>query len=108
MPSIREFLKTAAPQLIADLTLYATDEGGKKLTAQPGYGCACMVSRLPPQVGYDGRPLLAEPMSAGETRRVGFVFLRGEEAAELFRQAGVFFLWEGRLIGEAVVVYQNG
>jgi hypothetical protein len=34
----------AAPQLIADLTLYTTDEGGKKLAVQPGFGCPCAVS----------------------------------------------------------------
>ena len=39
-----------------------------------------------------------------ESRRLGFVFLSGEESAAIFRQAGKFFLWEGRFIGEAVVV----
>lgn len=42
-------------------------------------------------------------MLAGEHRRVGFVFLSGEEAAAALRKAGRFFLWEGRCIGEAVV-----
>jgi hypothetical protein len=59
-----------------------------------------------PTVGYDGWPLLGDkPMTAGEHRRVGFVFLSGEEAATAFRKAGRFFLWEGRCIGEAVVVH---
>jgi hypothetical protein len=41
----------------------------------------------------------------GEKRRaVGFVFLSGKEAAEKMRAAGKFYLWEGHLIGEAVVV----
>ena len=58
MPGIREFLETATPQLVADLTLYATNEGGKKLAAQPGYGCPCLVSKAQPLVGYDGWPML--------------------------------------------------
>ena len=107
MPGLREFLKTAAPELIADLTLYPTDESGRKLAAQLGYGCPCTVSKMPPLVGYDGWPLLTEPMNPGESRRVGFVFLSGEEAAAVFRNAGVFYLWEGRFIGEAVVVSQK-
>ncbi|MGD0620331.1 MAG: hypothetical protein ABSB67_22060 [Bryobacteraceae bacterium] len=108
MPGIREFLATATPQLIADLTLYPTGDGGKKLTAQPGYGCPCTVSKTSPPISYDGWPLLKEPMNPGESRRVGFVFLSGEEAAAVFRKAGVFYLWEGRFIGEAVVVPPNG
>ena len=32
------------------------------------------------------------------------MFLAGKEAAEILRKAGTFYLWEGRLIGEAVVV----
>jgi hypothetical protein len=107
MPGIREYLKTTAPQLVADLTLYPTDAGGKKLVAQPGFGCPCTVSTLPPLVGYDGWPLLTEPMNPGESRRVGFVFLSGEEAAAVFTKAGVFYLWEGRFIGEAAVVSQK-
>jgi hypothetical protein len=32
------------------------------------------------------------------------VFLSGEEAAQIMIKAGKFYLWEGRFIGEAVVV----
>ena len=35
--------------------------------------------------------------------RVGLVFLSGEQAASIFREAGKFFLWENRIIGEANV-----
>jgi len=52
--------------------------------------------------------MLTEPLKPGESRRVGFVFLSGEEAAAVFRRAGVFYLWEGRFIGEAVVVSHKG
>jgi hypothetical protein len=54
--------------------------------------------------GWDGRPILEAPLTPGERRRLGFVFLSGEEAANVFRNAGMFYLWEGRFIGEAVVV----
>lgn len=108
MPGFREYLRTAAPQLVADLTLYPTDVGGKKLVAQLGFGCPCTVSKSPPLVAYEGWPLLSEPINPGESRRVGFVFLAGEEAAAVFSEAGVFYLWEGCSVGEAVVVPQEG
>lgn len=71
---------------------------------QPGYVCPCLVSKEEPLIGYDGWPLLEEPLAPGSSRRVGFVFLSGQEAADIFRHAGKFFLWEGRFIGEAVLV----
>jgi hypothetical protein len=43
-------------------------------------------------------------MEPGEQRRVGFFFLSGEEAAVIMREAGTFYLWEGRFVGEAKVV----
>ena len=76
------------PQLIADLTLYPTSEGGKKLTIQPGYGCPCLVSKVEPLVGYDGWPVPEEPLPQGPSRRVGFVFLSGHEAADETRGTG--------------------
>lgn len=98
-----ERLKAVAPQLMADVTLYSSESGGHGI--RPGWRCPCVLSKSQPTVGYDGWPLLGDkPMIAGEHRRVGFVFLSGEEAAAVFRKAGRFFLWEGRCIGEAVVV----
>jgi len=38
-------LKEKSPQLIADVFLYATQDGGKKLTVQPGWGCPCSLSK---------------------------------------------------------------
>jgi hypothetical protein len=93
-----------SPQLIADVTLYTTAEGGKKLAAQPGWGCPCCCSKSSPVVGWDGLPLLDGPLAPGDRRRLGFVFLSGEEAADVLRKAGTFYLWEGRFIGDAVVV----
>jgi hypothetical protein len=56
-------------------------------------------------VGYDGWPLLGDtPLAPGEHRKVGFVFLSGESVAETLRKAGKFYLWEGKIVGEATVV----
>jgi hypothetical protein len=64
-----------------------------------------MVSKSTPLTGYDGFPLLGEtPMKPGEKRRVGFVFLSGDEAAKVMRAARKFYLWEGKFIGEATVI----
>ena len=97
-------LRTSLPQLIADVTLYSTSEGGKKIPAQPGWGCPCCLSKLPPHIGWDGWPILDKELEPGDQRRVGFVFLSGEEAATELRKVGTFYLWEGRFVGEAVVV----
>jgi hypothetical protein len=51
-----------------------------------------------------GRLLGDTPIEPGEKRRLGFVFLSGEEAADIVRNAGTFYLWEGRFIGEARVI----
>lgn len=98
-------INAAVPQLTADVTLYSTARGGRKGAIAPGWGCPCVLSEQNPSVGYDGWPLLGEDwMAPGETRRLGFVFLSGERTADLLREAGRFFLWEGRVIGEATVV----
>ena len=46
--------------------------------------------------------VLVVKTEAGQ-RWVGLVFLSGEQAASIFREAGKFFLWENRIIGEANV-----
>lgn len=104
MPSA-ETLYTLAPQLIADVTLYPLSLSSRKSSILPGWGCPCCSSNSPPIVGYDGWPLLGDtPLAPGDQRRLGFVFLSSDEAAEVFRKAGKFFLWEGGFIGEAIVV----
>lgn len=100
-----EILKSMVPHVIADVTMYPTAEGGRVSAAHPGWGCPCCVSRDPPIVGYDGWPLLGETtLGPGDQRRLGFWFASGEEAAEIMRAAGRFYLWEGKFIGEAVIV----
>jgi hypothetical protein len=99
-----ERLRTLAPQLVADVRLYSTEEGGRRTAAPPGWGCPCTLSRDEPLVGYDAWPILGnDAIGPGEERRLGFVFL-SPEGLESARRAGAFFLWEGRFIGEARVV----
>ena len=43
-------------------------------------------------------------MKPGEARRVEVVFVTPDQAVPAFRKSVKFFLWEGRLIGEAKLV----
>lgn len=43
-------------------------------------------------------------MAPGDRRRVGYVFLSGQEAVDALKDAGKFYLWELGLIGEAVII----
>jgi hypothetical protein len=40
-------------------------------------------------------------LAPGDRRRFGFVFVSGDEAANVLREEGAFYLWEGGFIGEA-------
>ena len=95
----------SAPELVADVRMYETSEGGRAGPAPPGWGCPVMTSNLEPLQGWDALPLLRDqPLYPGESRRLGFVFLTPEEALSTINEAGRFYLWEGRYIGEATVV----
>ena len=62
-----------------------------------------MVSKAPPLQGFDARLVWdGGPLHPGQERRVGFAFLY-PETEDILREAGHFFLWEGRFIGEATV-----
>jgi hypothetical protein len=97
-------MKAISPQLIADVTLYASERGGRKEpTPADWFGCPCMVSK--DRDAWDCRILLQGiPLAPGETRRVGMVFLSHNEAIADLRQAAKFYLWEGRFIGEGTIV----
>jgi len=89
--------------LIADVTFYATEAGGKTAPVFSGYGCPCLVSKAEPLQGWDARLVFdGEPILPGQKRRVGFAFL-SREGARTMSEARHFFLWEGRFVGEAVV-----
>lgn len=91
--------------LFADVMLYTTDKGGRLGSTPPEwFGCPCKINRDDLQ-GWDCRILLGgTPMSPGDTRRVEIIFLSPEQALPMFRAAGVFFLWEGHVIGEGHIV----
>ncbi len=93
--------QTTTPDVVAEIRLYAPKEGGRKSPLI--YGFVCTATRDMRQ-GWDARfQLDGKPFDPGTNRRVGMVFLTPEGAAAI-RQAGRFFLWEGRFIGEGQVV----
>ncbi|MBF7010463.1 hypothetical protein QUC32_12335 [Novosphingobium resinovorum] len=97
--------REAMPQLVAEVRMYEAKDGGRTGPALPGWGCPVSVSKTEPVQGWDALPLLRdEPLHPGEDRHLGFVFLSGQEAADALKEAGHFYLWEGRFIGEATVV----
>src|SRR5262249_42235799 len=99
-----ETLRNMQPQLFADVVLYPAEQGGRRTTAYPGWGCPCMIAKAEPLVGYDAWPLLGDdPINPGDSRCLGFIFLT-QEGLETVVKAGRFFLWEGGFIGEATVV----
>jgi len=92
-------------ELTAIVTLYSTSDGGRRSPISPGFGCPCLKSKDTSIPGWDGWPKLQDTeMCPGETRTLGFVFLSGEIAAHELTDAGTFYLWEGKFIGEAKVV----
>ena len=99
-----EALREKPPELVADVYLYPTSEGGKRRSVELGWGCPCSVEKSTDIPAWDGWPLLDSPLAPGDRRRVGFVFLCGDEAATVLAKAGKFYLWEGHFIGEATVI----
>jgi hypothetical protein len=100
-----EALKRLQPNLIVDLHLYATADGGRNQPIPPGWGCPCFADRQQTADGWDGSPILGDEwMHPGETRRVGYFFLSGDEAAAALSQKPAFYLRENRIIGEARIV----
>lgn len=100
-----EFQRTADPHIIADLQMYETDAGGRKGPALPGWGCPIMISNDHPWQGWDAILLLRDqPIAPGESRRMGIHFIFGEDGASAVREAGKFYLWEGGIVGEGIVV----
>lgn len=96
------WINAQTPHLVADVTLYSTEQGGRRLDALPGWGCPCMIDPVA-RIAWDGWPILGDtPLRPGDQRRLGFVFLT-EEAPGILSDAGQFYLWEGKVIGEATV-----
>lgn len=96
--------RDAEPQLVATVSLYPTADGGRREPMMPGFLFPVTVGNTTPLHVWDALPLLRDkPFAPGETRRIGLVFLSGQEAATELRRAGKFYLWDGRFIGEAIV-----
>lgn len=56
------------------------------------------------RIAWDAWPILGvTPLLPGDRRRLGHIF-RTEDGLERMKAAGRFFLWEGKVIGESVVV----
>jgi len=98
-------MRKARPDLVADMLLYPSDRGGKTQVVVSGWGCPCKLTMDDDEPAWDGWPLLGDTMlEPGQGGRFGWMFLSGAEAADRMKAAGRFYLWEGRIIGEAVVV----
>ncbi len=102
-----EYLKTVKPHLMVDLTLYPAEAGGKSLPISLGFGSLCTIQSEKGSgwAGYDGWPFLIDgPMSAGETRRVGYFLTGGQEAVNYLSGAEKFYIWDGQIVGEGRIV----
>jgi hypothetical protein len=92
------------PDLIADVRLYSTEEGGKSEPVRSGYFPPCFPEKDTSVGGWDARMQLGdEAFEPGTTRRVGFVLI-SQDSAEEARRAVHFYLWDARFVGEATVV----
>lgn len=100
---LRARLESGSPDLTVDLYLYPTEDGGKSMPITLGYSGVFQAKRDVAQ-GWDGYPLLREPMMPGEQRRVGLFLLMGREAAAELSRSSIIYLWEGRIVGEATIV----
>jgi hypothetical protein len=96
------------PELIADVYLYPTDQDGKKLPIGDRFRCPCSVSKDTNRVSWDCMIVKGAPLAPGERGQLGFVFLSGDRAVKALTEAGKFYLWEGRFVGEATVVQPPG
>lgn len=98
-------MRHAREDLIADVWLYPTAQGGKLQSVFSGWGCPCKTTLKPEEPAWDGWPILGDvELRPGETGRFGWMFLSGDLAASAIKQSGKFYLWEGRIIGESVIV----
>ena len=91
------------PDLLVDLYLYPPRNPGLGQPIQLGWGCPCSRDRSLTEF-WDGYPLLESEMMPGQRRRIGFVFMSGTDAVEALATVDLFYLWDGRFIGEAQII----
>ncbi|HEY1561091.1 MAG TPA: hypothetical protein VGF71_09410 [Caulobacteraceae bacterium] len=97
-------MKKLDPHFMIDLTLYPPAMGGRREPiTREGFGCPCRLDETGDTFADCRLYLSGQRIQPGETKRVGIRF-SFDPAAPLFRSAGKFYLWDGRNIGEAVVV----
>ncbi|MGB3472720.1 MAG: hypothetical protein WBA51_18035 [Erythrobacter sp.] len=97
-------LKNRLPHFSADVSFYASHENSRKGPVPNSFGCPCKLDRDSNHAN-DARILFEKDwVELGTVAWGDFFFVFGEEAAEKFRNAGRFFLWEGQIIAEATVV----
>lgn len=94
-------MKRIVHDFTAAITLYASNEGGRQSPiVGEWFGCPC---KFDPKnfSAWDCRILnRGIPFAPGTTGHFGVAFLV-PEAAAMFRRVKKFYLWEGRIIGEA-------
>jgi hypothetical protein len=97
-------MKNLEPHFMIDLTLYPPEKGGRREPiTREGFGCPCKLEGKEGTFADCRLFLNGQQISPGETKRVGIRF-SFDPAAPTFRAAGKFYLWDGRIIGEAVIV----
>lgn len=100
----REKSGSGAAYLIADVRLYTEDEGGKTQVVADDYRCPLFVSRDTSAGGWDVRmQFTGSPFLPGTERRVNLAFL-SEQGAQAIKHARRFYVWEGRFVGEGIVI----
>jgi hypothetical protein len=100
---LRSRLDEGTADLVVELFLYPTQDGGRESAIIMGWGCPCSAKKTLEEA-LDGYPLLDRELAPGERRKVGFVFLSGDTAVSALKPHGRFYLSEGRFIGEAKIV----
>jgi hypothetical protein len=97
-------MNSLEPHFMIDLTLFPPEMGGRKEPiTREGFGCPCKLDKGGDTFADCRLSLRGQRIQPGETKQVGIRFSH-EPAASLFRAKGKFYLWDGRIIGEAVVV----
>ena len=92
------------PQFRANVRFMLTEEGGRKGPVPNSFGCPCVLTN-PAKEGNDARLLFDEDWTElGKATIASFFFTGGEEAAKRYREAGQFYLWEGKIVGEVKVL----
>ncbi len=79
----------------------APPEAGGRASPMPArwFGCVIVVNGR----NHDIRLRLAQPLNAGESRRVGIDFLDPETALSHIQTGTTFGLWEGGIIGQGLI-----